>query len=359
MKTQLKNAIRMAAMAAVPIAGMILAGQVNAEGSDLTVFDWSGYEDKGFFGSYVEKHGSAPSYTFFASQEEAFTKLRSGFTADLAHPCTDATKKWVAAGLLKPLDTSRLTNWDKLLPAVKKLEGVVVDGKVYMLPFEWGNTGLIYRTDKISADKISLQLTTQPEYKGKISIPDAASSAYAFAALGARIENYANMTDEEFKKASDFLRKVHPNIRLYWTDAGQLDQAMASGEVVMGWAWNQSELNLIGNKVPAVMMKDVSKGIATWVCGYVHLKSSTQPDDVVYDMLNALSSKESGKYIIEAWGYAHANAEGIAAVDPKVVAGYGFDKADEFFERSLFFEAVEPALEAKMLKEFERIKAGF
>ncbi|MCP4327443.1 MAG: extracellular solute-binding protein [Alphaproteobacteria bacterium] len=355
----MKDVIRMTAIAVVPVAGMIWTGQASADGSDLTVFDWSGYEDQGFFGDYIEKHGSAPSYTFFGSQEEAYTKLRSGFAADLAHPCTDATKKWVAAGLIKPLDTSRLTNWDKLLPAIRELEGIVVDGEVYMMPFEWGNTGLIYRTDKISDDEISLQLTTQPEYQGKVAIPDAASSAYAFAALASGIKNYANMNDEEFKKASDFLRKVHPNIRLYWSDAGQLDQAMASGEVVMGWAWNQSELNLIGNKVPAVMMKDVNKGIATWVCGYVHLNSSTQSDDQVYDLLNALSATESGKYIIEAWGYAHANAEGIAAVDPDVIATYGFDKADDFFEHSLFFEAVDPALEAKMLKEFERIKAGF
>lgn len=330
-----------------------------AAGKDLNVFDWSGYEDQGFFKDYMEKYKEAPSYTFFGSQEEAFTKLQSGFEADLAHPCTDATKKWVAAGLIKPLDTSKLTHWDQLSPTLTKMDGVVVDGKVYMMPFEWGNTGWIYRTDKISADDISLQLATDPKYKGQIAIPDAASSAYAFAALGAGIKNYANMNDEEFKKASDFLRKVHPNVRFYWSDAGQLDQAMASGEVLMGWAWNQSELNLQSNKVPAVMMKDVDKGIATWVCGYVHLNSSKQSDEQVYDMLNALSAAGTGKYIVEAWGYAHANMKGLGEVDPKTIKGYGFDKAEEFFTKGLFFDAVEPKLEAKMLKEFERIKAGF
>ncbi len=354
MKTKLGKMIATAAVISVA-----WYGSAYAEGSDLTVFDWSGYEDQGFFADYMTKHKTAPSYTFFGSQEEAFTKLRSGFTADLAHPCTDATKKWAAAGLIKPLDTSRLVHWDKLSPALTKMDGVVVDGKVYMMPFEWGNTGWIYRTDKITADAVSLQLAADPEYKGKIAIPDAASSAYAFAALGAGVKNYANMNDEEFKKASDFLRKVHPNIRFYWSDAGQLDQAMASGEILMGWAWNQSELNLQGNKIPAVMMRDVKKGIATWVCGYVHLNSSTQSDEQVYDMLNALSSAASGKYIVEAWGYAHANTEGLAAVDPKTIEGYGFDKADEFFARSLFFDAVDPKLEAKMLKEFERIKSGF
>jgi spermidine/putrescine transport system substrate-binding protein len=330
-----------------------------ADGADLTVFDWSGYEDEGFFASYMAAHTTAPSYTFFGSQEEAFTKLQSGFAADLAHPCTDAVRKWVAADLLHPLDTSRLTNWDNLLPEIKEVDGVVIDGTAYMLPFEWGNTGLIYRTDLIDADAVSLQLMADPAYQGKIAIPDAASSAYALAALATGISNYTNMTDEEFATASNFLRSIHPNVRFYWSDGGQFDQAMASGEIEMGWAWNQSELNLIWNETPAIMVKDTDKGIATWVCGYVHLKSATTPDNQVYDMLNALSDVGSGQYIIENWGYAHSNAAAYDAVDAETLAAYGFDDVQKFFEGSLFFDAVEPALESKMLREFERIKSGF
>ncbi|SPH24262.1 Spermidine/putrescine-binding periplasmic protein [Defluviimonas aquaemixtae] len=347
-------------LGALALATLVAPGTAFAAGADLSVFDWSGYEDQGFFGAYMEKHGEAPSYTFFGSQEEAFTKLQSGFTADLAHPCSDAVRKWVAADLIQPLDPSKLTNWDALLPEIKEVDGIVIDGEVYMMPFEWGNTGLIYRTDKISDDQISLQLMADPAYQGKVAIPDAASSAYALASLATgNKDTYTDLTDEQFQAASDWLRSVHPNIRFYWADAGQLDQAMASGELELGWAWNQSELNLIWNEVPAKMMRDVDKGIATWVCGYVHLKSSTTPEEQIYDLLNALSDKESGKYIIESWGYPHANAEAFGISDQELIKTYGFDDVSSFFEGSLFFDAVQPELEAKMLKEFERIKAGF
>ena len=329
-------------------------------GADLTVFDWSGYEDQGFFGAYMNKYNEAPTYTFFASQDEAYTKLQSGFSADLAHPCTDAVRKWVAADLIHPLDESKLSNWADMLPEIKQVDGVSFNNKLYMLPFEWGNTGLIYRTDKISADKISLQLLADAAYKGKIAIPDAAPSAYALASLATgNGADYTKLNDAQFKQASDFLRAIHPNMRFYWTDAGQFDQAMTSGEIEMGWAWNQSELNLIWNEVPAKMMRDVSKGISTWVCGYVHLKSAKAPADQVYDHLNALSDSESGKYIIENWGYPHANAKAFKVADQQTIKDYGFDDPKAFFEGSLFFDAVNPELEAKMLKEFERIKAGF
>ena len=345
---------------AITIATVLQASMAMADGSALTVFDWSGYEDPGFFGAYVTKHEEVPSYTFFGSVDEAFTKLQSGFDADLAHPCSDAVRKWHAAGLLQPLDTSKLTNWGTMLPEVKNADGVMIDDQVWMMPFEWGNTGLIYRTDKITDAAVSLQLLADPAYQGKVSIPDGASSSYALASLATgNGADYTNLDDAQFQQVSDFLREVHKNVRFYWTDAGQLDQAMASGEVDMGWAWNQSELNLIWNEVPAKMMRDPEKGVATWVCGYVHLKSSTTPVDQVYDLLNALSEPESGKYIIENWGYPHANAEAYPISDQALVKQYGFDDPKAVFEGSLFFDAVDPALDAKMLKEFERIKAGF
>lgn len=345
---------------AAALAALAPLGAAQAGGADLSVFDWSGYEDTGFFADYVSKYGEAPSYTFFGSQEEAFTKLQSGFSADLAHPCTDGLRKWVAAGLLQPIDRSKLKNWDHLLEDIKNVDGVEIDGELFMLPFEWGNTGLIYRTDKISDAAVSLQLMADPAYQGKISIADAASSAYALAALATgNAADYTDMSDEQFQAASDYLRSIHPNMRFYWSDAGQFDQAMASGEIEMGWAWNQSELNLIWNETPAKMMRDIDKGIATWVCGYVHLKSSTASDEQVYDLLNALSEPASGQYIIESWGYPHANAKAFEIADQGLITQYGFDDPKAFFDGSLFFDAVKPELEAKMLKEFERIKAGF
>lgn len=345
---------------AMALSTILAAGTATAQGADLTVFDWSGYEDPGFFGAYMEEYGEAPSYTFFGSQEEAYTKLQSGFTPDLGHQCLESVKKWVASDLVQPIDTSKLEHWDAMLPEIKEVGGLSIDGELYMVPFEWGNTGLIYRTDKISEAEVSLQLLADPAYRGKITINDSALSSYAIAALATgSADDYTSLSDEQFEAASDYLRSIHPNIRFYWSDAGQVDQAMASGEVELAWAWNQTELNLIANETPAKMMRDVDKGIATWVCGYMHLKSSDVPDEQVYDFLNAVTDPASGKYIIESWGYPHSNAESFAISDQELIKTYGFDDPSKFFEGSLLFNAPEPEVEAKMLKEFERIKAGF
>ena len=47
------------------------------------------------------------------------------------------------------------------------------------------------------------------------------------------LRTFSKMTDEEFKAASDFLRKVHQNVRAYWQDGATLAQLLSSGEVAL------------------------------------------------------------------------------------------------------------------------------
>ena len=43
----------------------LMSATAKAEDGDLTVFDWSGYEDPAFHPDYVEKHGDSPTFAFF------------------------------------------------------------------------------------------------------------------------------------------------------------------------------------------------------------------------------------------------------------------------------------------------------
>ena len=92
-------------------ATAMLSSSAMAADDGLIVFDWAGYEDEGFFQKYVAEHGGSPTFAFFGEEEEAFQKLRAGFKADVSHPCSQSVSKWHEAGLLEPLDTSRIDLW--------------------------------------------------------------------------------------------------------------------------------------------------------------------------------------------------------------------------------------------------------
>ncbi|TIT50645.1 MAG: polyamine ABC transporter substrate-binding protein, partial [Mesorhizobium sp.] len=97
--------LRRLAVAAACTIGAGAALAVAADGSDLVVFDWSGYEDPLLHPAYAVKYAAEPTFAFFGDEDEAFQKMRAGFKADIAHPCSQSVVKWREAGMLQPLDT--------------------------------------------------------------------------------------------------------------------------------------------------------------------------------------------------------------------------------------------------------------
>ncbi len=329
---------------------------------NITVFDWSGYEEPAFHPAYTAKYGTEPDFSFFGDEEEAFQKLRSGFKADLAHPCSQSVNKWREAGLLEPLDTAKLTGWNDTLPGIKAMTGLMTsdDGKAWFLPFEWGNTVLTYRTDTVKPEDVqSLKAFADPKFKDRVSIGDNVDDAYALASLAVGLKDWTKMTDAQFAEASAFLREVHKNVRLYWTDNTEVSQAMASGEVDLAWAWNETATTLQKDGVAAEVKRDTAEGLSTWVCGYVRLKGGEGDEAKQYDFLNSISDPAITGYLVNDWGYGHANAKGMASVEPTVLAEKGYADVDKFMDKTLFQAPMPTELRQKMIAEFEKIKAGY
>jgi spermidine/putrescine transport system substrate-binding protein len=338
----------------------LTATNAYAQDSDLVVFDWAGYEDPEFFKSFIESNGQGPTFAFFADEEEAFQKLRSGFQADLAHPCSQSIPKWIEAGLLAPLDTSKIDRWDELNPAFRDIKAYQKDGQNYFVPVDWGNTALTYNTELLSeADVESLQAFADPKHAGRISIGDSVDDAYALAFLATGVKDWTTATDEQFKAASDFLRKVHPNVRTYWSDGATLAQLMQSGEVYLSWAWNETFSTMSYEGYPIAMKRDTTEGASSWVCGYVKLADAPGSEDKTYDFINAWLEPATVEYIVNAWGYGHANATEMGKIAEEDLAAVGLETSDKLREGTLWQAPVPSELREKMIAEFELIKAGF
>lgn len=328
----------------------------------ITVFDWSGYEDPNFHPAYTAKNGASPDFAFFGDEEEAFQKLRSGFKADVAHPCSQSVSKWRDAELLEPLDTTKLAFWNDTNPGIMAMKELMTsaDGKAWFIPFEWGNTVLTYRTDTVKPEEVqSLKAFADPKFMDRVSIGDNVDDAYALASLAIGLKDWTTMTDAQFAEASAFLREVHKNVRLYWTDNTEIAQAMASGEVDLAWAWTETATTLTKDGIPAAVNKKTQEGISAWVCGYVHLKDGEGDDAKVYDFLNAVSDPAVATYLVDTWGYGHGNAKGMAKVDPAILARSGYDNVESFVANTLFQSPIPTELRQKMIAEFEKIKAGY
>jgi len=335
----------------------VVASRANAA-ANLTVFTWSGYELPEFHQAYLDAHdGREPDFGFFSDEEEALQKVIAGYTPDIAHPCVNTVGRWRAAGTLRPLDPSKITSWNTIFPQFLELQDVKADDQYWHVPFDWGTSSVIYRTDLVEVPEESWTIFLDDRYKGKMSFLDAPDNVAAIAGLLVGAENPMDLDDAQIEESGKVLRHLHQNMRFYWTDQTELEQAMASGEVVAAWGWGSSVVNLKKQGV-AIKMMNPKEGIMTWVCGLVSIASGPAPDQDRYDFINAMLSPESGKYLIEQYAYGHGNSESFKVADPAAVAALGFTDPNEFLKTGNFFTAVDPAKRQKIYDMWQQIKAG-
>ena len=344
-----------ALLASVCALGFGLSAQ--AGDPDLTVFDWSGFENQALIEPYFAKYGDIPTYALFGDDDEAFQKLTSGFQADVAHPCSQMIQKYRDAGVIEPWDVSRIPNFKEIDPRFLDSKIFQDDTGVWYIPTDYAYTAIAYNTTEVPVEDVaSLQVFADPKYEGRISLPDNADDVWALALLATGVSNWTNVTDEQFKAAADWLRKVHPNVRAYWSDPSQLSQLMASGEVLLAWSWNDSIALLRDQDFPVGFQRQAKEGASSWFCGYINLKDAPGSEDKAYDFINAWLDHGSAKALLENFGYAATETVSMASIDPAELKAKDVDPISTTL---LAQTPLDQTLRDRMVTEFEQIKSGY
>ena len=96
----------------------------------------------------------------------------------------------------------------------------------------------------------------------------------------------------------------------------------------------------------------------TWICGITRSAKSAANDTMVYDFIDAMLAPESGKYMIEEYGYGHSKSKSFALAAPDKVKALGFESPSEFLKTGHFFQAVPPAKRQKIVELWQKIRAS-
>lgn len=330
---------------------------VRAADSELTVFDWAGFGLDALIKPYVAKYGDMPTYAYFADDDEAFQKVSTGFKTDVAHPCSQMVSKYRDAGLIEPWDVSKIPEFANINARFLNSEIFKDAGGVWYIPTDYAYTAIAYNTNEVPAEDVAtLQVFKDPKYAGRIALPDNTDDVWSLALLATGVTDWTNVTDDQFKAAADWLREVHPNVRVYWSDPAELAQLVASGEVLVAWSWNDTIALLKAENFPVGFQRTPKEGVATWFCGYVNMKDAPGNEDKAYDFINAFIDPTSAKELLANIGYASTNDTGMATISTEDLKAAEVDP----IEGTLLAQTpISHELRQKMLEEFELIKSGF
>lgn len=343
---------RLACSAAFAVAAVPALAQT----ADLLVFDYAGFENPDFHTTFTAKHGASPEFTFFGDEEEALQKVVSGFRADVSQICAGSVTRWTEAGILEPWDITRISAYGDIDANLTGTDVAAAAGDTYFVPTYWGSTAVAYNATEVPAEDVaSLQVFKNPKYAGRMAIPDNVDDAWALAYLATGVTNMQDPTDAQFEAAAAWLREVHANLRTYWVDPAELSQLLATGEVLVSWAWNETVPTMMEQGFPIGFQREASEGSSVWMCGYVNLANGEGSEDQAYDYLNAVLDPSSTVPLLQN-GYGHSNAAGMAAETEVNLdeVGLGVIEAPVIAQLPMSI-----AQREKHAETFERIKAGF
>jgi spermidine/putrescine transport system substrate-binding protein len=305
-------------LAAVGAGAGLLAGPAKAaeaararllaESGRLQVLDWAGYGNDGgqsMFAAYVKKHPkNKPQFTYMTNESDALAKMHAGLKPDIFRPYVGWVKYFAQSGLVEP--------WDpKLIPSFKNLNPFMVKagqykGKQYGIPEDWGFDAVLYRTDKVHPKAKSWSLLFDERYKGRIAWFDDLNML-VIAGLLLHIPRPWHMTDAQLEKAQKFLISKKHLARMIWASETDMDNAFASGDIWIAYAWPNDWVQMKAKKLKVAYMRPKELPVA-WV-GMLMLGKGTPRRRLAHAYADAWSSVPSAKWLENNYGYGHANTK--------------------------------------------------
>src|SRR5688572_15206311 len=115
---------------------------------ELHVYNWSDYIAEDTVPNFQKEFGVKVTYDTYESNEEMVAKLQAGASGyDIVVPSGYIIPVMVATDLIAPVNKKYITNWDNVSPIFQNLPSD--PGNKHTVPWQWGTSGIAYRTDQI------------------------------------------------------------------------------------------------------------------------------------------------------------------------------------------------------------------
>ncbi len=221
-----------AAMALALSAGM-------AQAEELHVLNWQGYgtDEPWAMEAFEAATGVTVVHDYFNSEQEMLTKLRTSPGAyDVILINSAFTQQAADEGLIQPIDTARLTNFDALSPGLRDAPDLAYDGQVYGVAWTWGLTSIAYDTTEVDPGT-SIDILWDPQYAGNVGLRDDSVENVAIAAI-ATGQNMNDPADMDLIRQK--LRELKPQIRTYWSSEDEWNKEFSADSFDVSVYWSGS-----------------------------------------------------------------------------------------------------------------------
>jgi len=203
----------------------------------INVYNWGEYISDGSDGvmdvnkEFTNLTGIKINYTNYATNEELYSKLRSGYSSyDVIIPSDYMIGRLINEGMLLPLDFENIPNIEFI--DGRFLAPAYDPGAKYSAPYTWGYVGIIYNKAMVFDEEEvgTWNIFWDEKYLGKMLMFSNSRDAFAIAQM--RLGYSVNTTDErELYDCFNQLKLQKPFIQAYVMD--EIFDKMLGGEAAI------------------------------------------------------------------------------------------------------------------------------
>ncbi len=334
---------RLSAIVVLVMAALAL-GSCAKKAPTLNLLVWEGYADPLFVKGFEEQCQCKVSASYMGSSDELVAKLRGGSASnyDVISPSSDVATMIASAGLVAPLDLSKIPTYNQLTPKLTSMPLVKIKGSVYGVPFTWGPNPLIYDTTAFAKPPESWSVLWDAKYRGKISVWDDLSTVF----MAAQLLGYDkpdpsqlyNLSNDQLDAVKKKLLELKPNVRKMWASGGELTNLFQNHEVIaaMGWPLNTVELKKRNFPVGETIPEENTTG---WI-DHLMITAASENKELAYRFLEYMVQAKTQKLVADVTNYVPANPQAGQLMTVEQRQGLHLDDVDSYQKRIYFWQDV-------------------
>ncbi|MBV7395050.1 ABC transporter substrate-binding protein [Mameliella sediminis] len=280
-------------------------------GGEVNIWTYNNFVPEAFKKQFEADTGIKVNVRLVDDQGKQFNLLAAeqpNPTVDIMTVAGHRFLQFIDSELLAPLDTDRLTNWNKINPTFSESDWSTINGNKWGAPILSGMEVLSYNSEIVSEEEaLTWDTLFSEKYKGQTAyiIQDMMSIVMLMKGYDGNMVAY--MDDPEkaaaiVEEAKQFLIEKKPLVRKYYDGGAEFQQMMVNQDIVLGHSWNGPAAALINDGFPLGMAipKEGSYGFV-----YTYNIANNAPNaDNAYTFLDAiLSSPEIGAAMTKASGF--------------------------------------------------------
>jgi putrescine transport system substrate-binding protein len=359
-------------MTCATAVGLLIAGPAMSQDRVLKVTNWGEYIGEETIANFEAEYGIKVIYDAYDSAESIDAKLLAGSSGyDVVSHAGGDVARLIAAGIIAPLDMSKLDNMKNMDPAIMaQLSSLWDPGNMHIVPYMWGTHGVTFNKELVietypDAPIGSMDLVFDPVHMEKlaecgVSYLDSPGDIIPMALAHMGLDPNSTNPDD-YDAVGAMLAKVRPHIKTFDNYAYQ---RMPQKEFCVSVTWGPDGLLAMSGAVEAdtgvVLDFTLPEGDGKsqlWIDGWVIPADAENIDDA-HLFLNYMMRAEVGADDSNYTWYATANLAAKPLVDEEVTSSPAAFPTSEQVSMMYTTAVLPPKVKRLQTRTWTDFKAG-